>query len=249
MADTICPFALSLPGPSSKLGYGSRPKYIENKAGVTIHTAEYDTDNDAPTLHNALFQVGREASWNYTVTREGFLFEHYPPTAVAWHCGSMLGNESTVGIECEGRAPDPIDGPQFNILWQLVLWLREYFGWADQWVRGTNIWEHKDWSATLCKVFTDGMLCVADLEEETTMALTPEQRREVAEIAAKSVEDLTGLRFVDLEARLDLAALCYAAAGEALQGDWKEYKYFLELAESNAKRKEDGGVWGKWPED
>jgi hypothetical protein len=153
-----CPFAMWLPGPSSKRGYRGAV-LTHKKTGAVLHTAEYDTDKDAPTLYNALFEEGREASWTFTITREGFLFQHYETGTVTWHSGSYEGNLETEGIEHEGYLPDKIDGPQYTVLVKLLKWLREIHEW-EEWERKKNLWEHNEqsYSYTDCQVFTAGML-------------------------------------------------------------------------------------------
>jgi len=136
------------------------------KRGVTIHTAEYDVrDWDEKILYNALFS-GRIASWHFTITKEGWLFQHYPVDTTCWHCG-YPGNLWAVGIECEGIAPDKISGPQYDLLVRLLKWLKENLGWRNGYHRGlvrspsvedAQVYEHRDWMATDCAVFTRGMI-------------------------------------------------------------------------------------------
>jgi len=184
----ICDFALQLPGPERRTGYNNHTTDLTHaKTGVTIHTAEYDVaDWDEKVLYNALFS-GREASWHFTITKEGWLFQHYPVGAVTWHCGHT-GNLWTVGVECEGYAPNKISGPQYELLVKLLKWIGETENWIP-YRRGTpehsnvcgGLYEHKDWMDTLCQVFSRGMIdpdqLIADLKEEPMVDWPKEKLR------------------------------------------------------------------------
>jgi len=155
---SICPFAISVPGPDWKRGYSGQ-NITHTKTGIVIHSAEYESGWDDKVLHNALHS-GRIASWHYTVTQPPFMFvfEHYPPETVCWQA-SYPANLWTVGIECEGIAPEKIDGQQYELLVRLIKWLAEYFEWPDiksEWeigkgsalglwlARPRTLWEHNE---------------------------------------------------------------------------------------------------------
>lgn len=183
-----CPFALQLPGPDWKRGYNYGTLHLTHeKTGVTIHTAEYDLAEDDKILYNALFS-DRIASWHFTITKEGWLFQHYPVDTTCWHAG-YDANLWTVGIECEGIAPDKISGSQYGLLVRLLRWIKEDRNWGTGYWRDIHaskefccgLWEHRDWMATDCAVFSRGMIdagkLIADLKEEEVIDWPKEKLR------------------------------------------------------------------------
>jgi len=166
-----CPFAIWLPGPPEKTS-GTLEAW-----GATLHSAEYDLPDDEQVLHNALMEPGREASWTFTITRENryipaMVFQHYDTNMRTWHCGP--GNPYTIGIELERLGDQIIEGPQYDLLVRLLKWLDDGAGWVGR------LFEHRDWMATNCAVFSnkqiDPIILTADLEEED---MTPEEVRAI----------------------------------------------------------------------
>jgi len=231
----ICPWAIWLPGPESKMGYNGTLK-THPKVGVALHCMEYESEpqwNDATSLHNALFS-GREASWTFSIVKfmgagkgndSAILFQHYPIGAVCWAQGYQ-GNLWLDSIETEGIAPGKFTEPQFQLLVKTLRWIKEAHGWPERWLRGGSgtmigviaapyLFEHNAVPGappTDCQVFTHGQVDRTSLLEalqEDEMALTDDDRREISRIAiAEIVRNVTGDTgpFTDLAARHALEA-------------------------------------------
>jgi len=246
---SICPFAISIPGPDWKRGYSGQ-NITHTKTGIVIHSAEYESEWDEKVLHNALHS-GRIASWHYTVTQPPFMFvfEHYPPETTCWHAG-YPANLWTVGIECEGIAPDKIDGQQYELVVKLIRWLQGHRGWSWPWgigraadrnlwlASGPTLWEHNEAQEayTDCQVFSrhmiDPLKLIQDLKEEP-VAFTEEQRQEINKIAQ--------FNRLELDARMAVEAEILRAVAAVKEGDWRTLPAHLALIEGKAK------TWHRWP--
>lgn len=194
MTTGICPFAFWLPGPPAKV-YSRTPTH--RKTGACLHEAEYDLPEDDKVLYNVLFS-DREASWHFTITREGFLFQHYPLDATCWHC-SWPGNLWLVGIELETTHNRKLTAPQYKVLVMLLKWLAQELDWYEVWYPGSHglhhssftLWEHNEAQRpyTDCQVFSQGIVdvsvLIADLGKEDDMAFTDDDRKMLKDILAR----------------------------------------------------------------
>ena len=138
-----CPFAVSLPGPINKQGYDINTRIGK---GAIIHSAE----GEWPGMLGRLESTA-QVSWHFSILQRGVVVQAYPLSAICWHGGSPYPNKRWVGIECEGRAGDPVSGVQLDALVGLLLWMDE----QEQWPsfihdRGGPILEHNWFYATAC---------------------------------------------------------------------------------------------------
>jgi len=244
MSSGICPFAIQLPGPEWKTS-GT----IE-KCGVTLHSAEYDLPEDEKVLYNVLHS-SRKASWPFTITRPSWnfpslIFQHYALDAWCWHAGP--GNPWTHGVELEGIAPQRCEGGQYDNLVRLLKWIREAENWGPQYRRSTldsknvcgGLYEHQQWMATNCAVFTnkqvDGDKLIHDLKEEPMPEFIKEQEERIKAIHAYAGPDL------ETAARLAVSAKAQMFIGHVLLGDWPKAQAQHLLVQQAMRN------WHRWKE-
>ena len=85
-----------LPGSSNRPGHRLSPSFI------TVHNTDNDSSRADAAAH-ARYQKGadaraRKVSWHFTVDDKA-VFQSVPTNEVAWHCGSSVGNGSSIGVE------------------------------------------------------------------------------------------------------------------------------------------------------
>jgi N-acetyl-anhydromuramyl-L-alanine amidase AmpD len=131
--------AVQRPGPPSKVGYDHAD--TNQVAGVVCHDSVGPL---APTL-GELDKLTRRASWAFTVDVDGTVYQHYPLSAVTWHCGSLAFNVSLVGIEHTRRSQadgSPIEGAQLAASVDLVKWIATQGGFPVD--RPAHLHEHNE---------------------------------------------------------------------------------------------------------
>ncbi len=186
MSDLWCPFAERKDGHPSKQGYtGAESPPGSPKHGVVYHTAEGWAD----TLLGMVQDINRRASWQFSVLRDGTLWQHYPVFANTWHSGDvsrddnvdiegmLAGNLDLVGVEFEGinGMPGPrLTEPQYQTGLRLYRWLAEVCKFpppsrTGAWYEKT-LWEHREVSGTSCWIPYDRLL-----EDLTVKTLDREQ--------------------------------------------------------------------------
>lgn len=114
-------------------------------AGVLLHSMEgYETG--AWSVLDGMSQ----ASWHFSVMRDGRVFQHYDLNEGCWHAGGKASNERFIGIEHEGRKGEPLTDAQRGASVALVRWIAAEKGWVMQ--RGTTLLEHREapGAATTC---------------------------------------------------------------------------------------------------
>lgn len=102
--------AIKMPGRPISVGAGFNSG-VNAVKGLVFHSAE----GFAGTLLDPRSQWGyysAEFPWHFSNLLDGRLIQHYPMTARCWH-GSAF-NQDYVGIEHEGRSPEPGKGPLLN---------------------------------------------------------------------------------------------------------------------------------------
>lgn len=133
------------------------------------------------------------ASWTFSVTKIGEIYQHYPLEAVTWHGGGPEVNQSYIGVEHEGGPPgnesEPLSEPQYQATLALTQELRALLPHLGPPSRLTNLREHNELAATACpsnRIPWDRL--IADLSD------TPASGDLAAEVArlAKLLRD-TGL--------------------------------------------------------
>jgi hypothetical protein len=93
-----------------------------------------------------LDKPSRFASWNFSVTLDGRLFQHYPVTVSTWASGNATANQ-LISVESEGTAAVALTSDQVSTVLRL-------FGDWEAWSglvakRGETVWEHRQvWNWT-----------------------------------------------------------------------------------------------------
>ena len=198
--------------PTDKHGYGDFDTHSQE--GVVIHSAEGSLAGALSVLDGS-----RQASWHFFVTKIGQVYQHVDTDQIAWTNGSYDANKLWWGIECEGRAGEPLTELQHQALVRLVrwLWITHQVGAP---VREETLWEHREMTrfgspSTSCP---SGRIPWAALinELEDDMA-TPEEMQAACEAAldAKASEIRTWAKRGAVDATRDiLKAVLATQAGD-----------------------------------
>lgn len=169
------PAAIWHPGPPAKQGYGSVYPSPQPKEGFVLHSAEGGL---AATL-GELDNPAREASWQFTVAKDGRVFQHYSADAVCWHCGvagdslplsAAVGNVALIGMEHEGVAAELVEGAQLNASIKVQQWAYEVIPTLKPPALRSSHWEHGWLSATTCpsgRIPWAAVLGALEVREET----------------------------------------------------------------------------------
>lgn len=148
------PKAIWLPGPPAKQNYGAYPS-PQNKEGFVLHSAEGSL---AGTLAE-LMKPEREASWHFTISYTGTVYQHYDIRAVCWHCGlagdadtltAAIGNVALIGIEHEGVAGQMLTAQQVGATIELQKWCYSVLSTLKAPALRSSHWEHGWLSGTSC---------------------------------------------------------------------------------------------------
>jgi len=163
------PEADRYPGPAWKQGYSFFRGYVNNnlQLGAVGHSAE---GTYAGCL--AVLLGSRRVSWTLTLRKYGRPVQHYPLSAITWHCGrygddggGVAGNACLIGIECEGRKGEPLTDNQVYWLIKVLEWCGKVNGWTEisrpskeqtfphrsiPLIKDDELWEHNEISATEC---------------------------------------------------------------------------------------------------
>lgn len=114
--------------------------------GLVIHSAEGSLAGLFSVLDGP-----RQASWHFSMTQDGRVFQHVDTASVAWTNGSYDSNTRFWGIECEGGGPgnfgEPLTEAQYQALVGVVRWLWEAHGltgWLTRYERQQTLWEHNE---------------------------------------------------------------------------------------------------------
>jgi len=148
------PGAIQAPGPADRQGYGAYPS-PQNKEGFVLHSME----GSYSSAYGEMFNPTRQASWHFSVNKDGRVYQHYDPRAVAWHCGgpgdsnplsAAIGNVALIGIEHEGRVGEPLTTAQFNASVAVQRWCYSVLPTIKQPALRSSHWEHGWISGTSC---------------------------------------------------------------------------------------------------
>ena len=148
---------------------------------------------DFATMMNIL-DGPREASWTFSNTYRGKLYQHFPVGVKTWH--ATVANGWGVALEHEGGRPgklsEPITPEQIETDAVVVAALRERYGWVTLSRTGPkqNLWEHREVQATACP---SGRLDDAWVEI-MRRALTPEEEEDMLYLSKNP--DVAGQWFV-----------------------------------------------------
>ena len=86
------------------------------REGLVLHSMEGWLLGSLAELDNPK----RSASWKYSLSLEGVLFQHYPRSASEWASGNAVANTLYEALELEGRYTMPINAAQIFTLLRLV---------------------------------------------------------------------------------------------------------------------------------
>lgn len=167
MAEQRYPGATWKPGPTAKIGYSafgtSGPK-----RGIVPHSAEGWAANIMPIIND----LGRRASWHFTILLDGTAWQHYEVEAHCWHAGDVgddggvRANIDLVGIEHEGIAGTRITDAQVDALAKLYRWLQAEHGFGPYETRVT-VYEH-NWVSDEPTACPSGRIRHSDVKAKIT---------------------------------------------------------------------------------
>ena len=178
------PGATWRPGPKSKQAYTYQSTNVCR--GVVCHSMVGDFASAMARLDS-----DDRASWHFSITQDGRVWQHYDSDAVAWHAGSPYWNGRLIGIEHEGGAPgnegEPLTAAQEAASVALVRWLSKTHGFPLVRFDGQSgaLFEHRDVYATACP--SNRIPWAAYMEEPMTDA-----ERKKLEDTANALFDMRG---------------------------------------------------------
>jgi N-acetyl-anhydromuramyl-L-alanine amidase AmpD len=160
--------------PTDKHGYGHDDTHLHE--GICAHSME----GSLAAAFGELDNPNREASWTFSVAKNGDVYQHVDTDNISWANGSKKANKKFWGIEHEGVAGEPLTLSQEFATTCLMEWLLDTYGLQP--VRHQVLWEHNEMTAygaspTACpsgRIPWDTI--IPDLEEDSNM--TPEHEAE-----------------------------------------------------------------------
>lgn len=118
------PRAIIYPGPARKQGGYGIPN-IRISKGVVGHSAE----GPLTALISVLDNLGRQASWHFSVPYNGEFIQHYPLSAMTWGAGGYA-NKRWANVEFEGRAGEPLTPAQVDAFIDIISWMDSVEDWG-----------------------------------------------------------------------------------------------------------------------
>ncbi len=122
--------------PTDKHGYPNSDAHLQN--GVVIHSMEGSLQAGFGVLDGP-----RQASWHFSVSKTGEVYQHVDTDNIAWTNGGFDANRLFWGIECEGVEGESLTEPQFDALMGVLRWLWDVHD-VDVAVRRETLWEHNE---------------------------------------------------------------------------------------------------------
>ena len=104
--------------------------------GICAHSMEGSLEGAFGVLEDP----NRTASWHFSVSKLGVVYQHVDTANIAWANGSFAANQRYWSIEHEGWAGEPLTELQLQATTALMRWLLESHGLAP--IRGETLWEH-----------------------------------------------------------------------------------------------------------
>lgn len=141
-----------------------------------------------------LMKPERQASWHFSNSLSGVLYQHYPLLASCWASGNWVANTQYVAIESEGIAGTPLTEPQL----QTFIRLARELGFTR---RGVDLFEHNE-VATKWTPNAGPTACPSNRYDAAFAAL----EEEMDPMLDAVVRALTGLSASDPNAAAALAA-------------------------------------------
>jgi hypothetical protein len=149
----------------------------------------------------AVLASDRQASWHFSIPRDGEPLQHYAVEDICWHAGlpgdrkfdtSIIGNLTLVGKEYEGWGTDA--WTQSQVYWgaRIDVALREtcpHFA-ANPPILRLNQWEHRWLSSTSCpsgrNLWRQKFELIREMEDD--MAMSQTEFNEMLEIGLRQVK-------------------------------------------------------------
>jgi len=116
---------------------------INRSEGVVLHSMEGSYSGALTVLMG-----NSQASWHFSILKDGRVIQHYPTTAACWHAGGPFANNKFIGIEHEGRVGEALTPEQLASSVGLVRWIAQEEGWLM--ARHTTMLEHNEVYNTAC---------------------------------------------------------------------------------------------------
>lgn len=126
------------PGPAWKVN-----GVVNRSEGVVLHSMEGAYGGALTVLTG-----NSQASWHFSVLKDGRVIQHYPTDSACWHAGGPAANNKFIGIEHEGRVGEPLTPEQLASSVGLVRWIAQEEGW--QMARHVTMFEHNEVYNTAC---------------------------------------------------------------------------------------------------
>jgi len=142
-----------------------------------------------------------QASWHFSVMRDGRVFQHYDLNESCWHAGGKASNERLLGIEHEGRTGEPFTEAQIGASVALVRWIAAEQGWTPE--RGVTLLEHREapGANTTCpngrvpwERYKEDDVQIRQLDQAESIAAL----NKAAEVHGKAINDNNGFTVVEV---------------------------------------------------
>lgn len=150
---TRYPEATWRPGPAGKVwpGQNSIDGIIEHSMQGSLAGAYTVLDDESVNAQGAYIA----ASWTFSVTREGQVFQHYELEQSPFHAGSKAQNLRLIGVEHEGGPPgnlsEPLTEPQTQASVKLANWIAQQGKFTLSREPATKtLYEHNEVTTTQC---------------------------------------------------------------------------------------------------
>ena len=124
---------------TDKHGYGGDDSHLGQ--GICAHSME----GSLAAAFGRLDNPDEDASWHFSVAKDGSVYQHVDTSNIAWANGSYDANRRFWCIEHEGVAGEPLTPQQLTETTVLMAWLLEQGGLMP--VRQQTLWEHNEMTA------------------------------------------------------------------------------------------------------
>ena len=169
---------------------------------------------DWPNVLDAVLNnPDRQASWHFSILRDGTLYQHYEIEDICWHCGlpgderrdtSLIGNITLVGEEHEGYAGEPLTLAAKTTTIQLTADLRMLCPIPEPPELRKNLWEHNWLSSTACPSGRIPWAEIIPALEENHMPLTDADKQWINEAVNNQLKTLQTGMLTNIATNADL---------------------------------------------
>ena len=235
--------------------------WTERKAGPEHKRYSVDNAGEGIVWHSMeggylgsvgeLLNPNRQASWMFSLKKDGVMVQHYPIQASCWASGNMEANTRYWSVELEGFADQPINAAQQVTAKRLIAEWERWHGAAAK--RRVSMWEHRE-VATLSTPNAGPTACPSEryaplwaaLDQEDE-PMTPAERAEF-DALKQTVSDLANIVVrngidTDGDGKVDMTG--DAALAHAVVKGWSAF-YGAGLAQKDiADHKADHPVTGE----